>query len=161
MLEPRKKETVIQIFAPMSGTVVAMAQVDDPIFSQEMLGKGVAIRPTDGRVTSPVTGTVSQMFDTGHAVALTSDDGVEILIHVGLDTVTLKGVHYTAYAKQGDKVSIGDILIECDLDAISASGFDTITPVAICNSDDFASFHMPTGNLICAGDEMMRLTKAT
>jgi len=149
----------IQIFAPMNGTLIPITEVADPIFSQEMLGKGVAIRPADDRVVSPIKGTVMQMFKTGHAVALTSDDGAEVLVHLGIDTVKLEGKHFTAFVKKGDQVNIGDLLVEWNIAAIEAAGFDTITPVAICNSGEFTGFEASTGSMIEAGEEMIRLTR--
>ena len=104
----------IAIAAPVSGTVVPLEQVPDPTFAQGILGQGVAVEPAEGRITAPADGTVDMMFDTGHAVSLTTKDGVELLIHVGIDTVQLKGAHYKACCKTGDSVKKGDLLIEFD-----------------------------------------------
>ena len=100
------------ICAPVAGEAVEIQQVSDPTFGQEILGKGIAIKPSEGRVVAPCDGTVDMMFDTGHAVSLVADFGAEILIHVGLDTVNLKGKHYHVHAKNGDKVKKGDLLME-------------------------------------------------
>lgn len=134
----KKKASALLVLAPMEGEVVKVGEVNDPTFSEEMLGKGLAIRPTGGRVVAPVDGEVTQMFDTGHAVSLTSKDGLEVLVHVGLDTIQLKGKHYTIHAHTGDKVKAGDLLMEFDKDAIAADGYDTITPIVICNSGDYS-----------------------
>lgn len=149
----------IQIFAPVAGQVVPISQVSDPTFGQEILGKGVAIRPSEGKVFAPCDATVDLMFDTGHAVSLVCDSGVELLIHVGLDTVALKGQHYTIHAHNGDKVKTGDLLIEFDPQAIAAAGYDTITPVVICNSGDFASIQPHTGQTAAPGELILELTK--
>jgi len=151
------KSKIVKIAAPMDGTAVALSTVADPAFSEGMLGRGIAIKPTCGRVVSPVCGTVSQMFVTGHAVSLTTEDGAEILIHIGLDTVRLRGEHFIAHAKTGDIVKVGDGLIDFDIAAIAAAGFDTITPVVVCNSDDYKTFEMITGTDIKIGDDIITL----
>lgn len=137
----------ILVPAPLAGEAVPLSMVSDPTFGQEILGKGVAIRPSDGRVIAPVDATVGTMFETGHAVSLTSKEGVEILIHVGLDTVVLKGQHYTACVKTGDTVKAGDVLIEFDKDAIAAAGYDTITPIVICNTAEYADVKSESGSV--------------
>ena len=114
--------------APVAGKAVPVSQVPDPTFAEELLGKGIAIEPTEGKVYAPCDATVDMMFETGHAVSLVADCGAEVLIHVGLETVTLKGKHFTIHAANGDKVKKGDLLIEFDLEAIKAEGFNTITP---------------------------------
>lgn len=161
----RRKRTLenkserISILAPMCGERIPITEVDDPTFSEEMLGRGVAIRPAEGRVVSPVQGTVTQLFETGHAVTLTSDDGAEILIHVGLDTIRLKGAHYTPRIREGDAVKPGDLLLEFDLISIATAGFDIVTPIVICNSDDFDNFSFPAGKAVRQGDEIISFTK--
>jgi PTS system beta-glucosides-specific IIC component len=154
-----KKEKSLKIFAPMDGEVVPISQVNDPAFSEELLGKGVAIRPSGNKVSSPVNGTISLMFDTGHAVSLTSDDGIELLIHIGLDTVKLKGKHYNQHVNNGDKVKVGDLLITFDPAGISGAGYDTITPVIVCNPDDYKKFDMQTGRSVAVGEEIIILEK--
>jgi len=153
-LEPEKK--VVKIVSPVEGTVTELSMVPDPAFNEEMFGKGVAIQPSSGRIVSPVNGTVSQMFYTGHAVSLISNDGAEILIHIGLDTVRLKGKHFTARAKTGDSVQIGDVLIDFDLEAIAAD-YDTITPIVICNSEKYKQFDLKTNINVKIGDEIILL----
>lgn len=148
-----------EISAPAAGEVVPVTDVNDPTFSEEMLGKGIAIRPSEGKVVAPCDASVDMMFDTGHAVSLVADNGAEILIHIGLDTVNLKGKHYTVHAKTGDKVKKGDLLIEFDAAAIAAEGYDTITPVVICNSADYKTVETLTGKTVVAGDPVIRLGK--
>lgn len=149
----------IQIFAPVVGQAVPISEVSDPTFGEKILGDGCAIKPTEGKVLAPCDGTVEQIFETGHAVTLTSLGGAEILIHVGLDTVELKGKHYTIHAHDGDKVKKGDLLIEFDAAAIAAEGYDTITPVVICNSDDFTTITPHTGKAVTPGDLVLELEK--
>ena len=127
-----------EVYAPVAGEAVPVTEVSDPTFGEEILGKGIAFRPTEGQIFAPCDATVDLMFDTGHAVSLVADHGAEILIHVGLDTVKLKGEHYTVHVKNGDKVKKGDLLIEFDPAAISAAGFDVITPMVICNTPNSA-----------------------
>ena len=129
----------------MSGRAIPMSQVNDPTFSQEILGKGVAVIPSKGRVVAPADGVVSVFFETKHAVSITADNGAEIIVHVGLDTVNLKGEHYTAHKKQGDKVKAGELLLEFDMEAIKAAGYDVITPVIICNTPDYPNMVCHTG----------------
>ena len=152
--EPGKK--VVKIVSPVEGTVTELSMVPDPAFNEEMFGKGVAIKPSSGRIVSPVNGIVSQMFHTGHAVSLISNDGTEILIHIGLDTVRLKGEHFTTLAKTGDSVRIGDGLIDFDLAAIAAD-YDTITPIVICNSEKYKQFDLKTDIDVKIGEEIIIL----
>lgn len=147
------------ICAPIAGEAVPISQVSDPTFSQELLGKGIAIQPVDGKVVAPCDGTVDTMFETGHAVSLVADCGAEILIHVGLDTVNLKGKHYRIKAASGDKVRKGDLLMEFDCEAIKAEGYDIITPVVICNSADYGTFNTQVGKTVAAGDVVIELAK--
>ncbi len=147
------------IFAPVAGEAVAINQVNDPTFGEEILGKGIAIRPSEGKVYAPCDATVDMMFETGHAVSLIADCGAEILIHVGLDTVNLKGQHYHVIAQNGDKVKKGDLLMEFDHEAIAAAGYDTITPVVICNSGDYTTFDTHVGKQVAAGDLVIELAK--
>ncbi|MGL5312691.1 MAG: PTS sugar transporter subunit IIA [Peptostreptococcaceae bacterium] len=133
-----KENKGIQIGSPIEGEAVSITEVSDPTFAQEILGKGIAIKPNKGRVVAPVDGEIAIIFETKHAVSLATDQGVEILIHVGLDTVNLKGEHFTAHVKAGDKVKAGDLLIEFEPEKIKEAGYDTITPMVICNTADFA-----------------------
>ena len=149
----------IIIKSPLNGEVISITGVSDPAFSEKMLGDGIAIHPSDGRVVAPVNGTVTQIFDTFHAVTLTSDEGVEILIHIGINTVQLKGKHFKPHVKTGDSVKIGDLLIEFDLEAI-AKVYETVTPVVVCNSDDYNSFKIITGKDKSEGDEIIILEKS-
>lgn len=147
------------ICAPVAGEAVPVSQVSDPTFGEEILGKGIAIKPSAGKVVAPCDGVVDMMFDTGHAVSLVADCGAEILIHVGLDTVNLQGKHYTVHAKNGDKVKKGDLLMEFDPEAIKAEGYDIITPVIICNSGDYGTFKTSVDKTVATGDVVIELAK--
>lgn len=153
---PAAMEGTANIHAPLTGEAVALEKVNDPTFAEEILGKGVAIIPQEGLVVSPVNGKVEMVFDTLHAVSLVSDDGVELLIHIGLDTVKLNGKHYKALAKTGDTVKVGSPLIQFDIDKIKAEGYDVITPVVITNSDDFGDILAVTGEQVKAGDSLIK-----
>ncbi len=153
----KKKGTVLG--APMEGECVPLSQVSDPTFSEEILGKGIAIVPTDGRVYAPIDAQVSTVFPTGHAVALTTADGMEILIHIGLDTVKLEGKHFTVKTETGKDVKKGDLLVEADIAAIKEEGYDCITPMLICNSADYASVEGKTGMNVKPGDDCLEVSK--
>lgn len=153
------KSPSIVISAPVEGSTVPITEVSDPTFGEEILGKGIAIKPARGRVVSPVNGKVAMMFETGHAVSLVSDDGVEVLVHVGLDTIKLKGEFYTIHAHDGDTVKIGDLLMEFDMDGIKEAGYDIITPIVICNTADFASVTPIVGNAVSEGDQIIEFKK--
>ena len=148
-----KKNIVIN--SPMDGRVISLSKVSDPVFSQGILGQGIAIKPISGYVYAPCKATVEQMFETGHAVSLLTDEGVQLLIHVGIDTVKLKGRHYTIVKNSGEKVNKGDILMEFDAEAISEEGFDTVTPVVICNPDDFTKITFAEEGHIKAGEPLI------
>lgn len=150
---------VNEICAPVAGNAVPVSQVPDPTFAEELLGKGIAIEPTEGKVFAPCDATVDMMFETGHAVSLVADFGAEILIHVGLETVSLKGKHFTTHAANGSKVKKGDLLIEFDLEAIKAEGFNTITPMLVCNSADFTTFKTNVGKAVTNSDVVIELEK--
>jgi len=156
-----KKEEINpnHVYAPMAGEAVDISQVPDPTFSSGAMGNGIAIQPTDGKVCSPVNGTVDMMFDTGHAVTLVSDSGIEILIHVGLETVGLEGKPFQVKVQNGQKVKKGDVLMIADLEAIKAAGLPTITPVLICNTDDYTTFNVTTGKAVTNADVVIELGK--
>lgn len=149
----------IEILSPVAGKAVSLQEVSDPVFQQEIVGKGIAVIPAGGRIVAPADGEVTVMFETGHALSITADSGAEILIHVGLDTVNLKGAHYTPRVKQGDKVKAGDLLLEFDREAIQAEGYDTITPVVICNHELFKGLKTETGKEVSELDVVIRLEK--
>ena len=130
--------------SPMTGKSVSIKEVPDETFSSEMLGKGVAIIPSDGLVTSPTSGKVSMIFETLHAISILADTGEEILIHIGLDTVKMNGDGFSSYVKVGDIVKPKDPLIKADLEKIKSAGFNPITVMLICNSTEFKSVESVT-----------------
>lgn len=133
------------VFSPLKGNVIPISEVKDETFASEMLGKGVGILPYADRVVAPFDGTVTTFFETKHAIGLTNQDGLEILIHVGIDTVNLKGEHFKAYTKEDAAVKRGDLLLEFDKKCIQEAGYDTTTMVIVTNTDDYESVNCKTG----------------
>lgn len=153
------KDTGIMIGAPVAGKVVPLSEVSDATFSGELLGKGVAVIPSEGKIYAPADGTLEMVFDTLHAFTMTTTEGAEILVHIGLDTVELKGEHFTAHKAAGDAVKKGDLLITVDFDAVKAAGYDVVTPMIICNTDSYADVESLAGKEAAAGEDVLRLVK--
>lgn len=149
----------IEIASPVKGTEIPLSEVKDEVFSKNIVGKGAAVIPSEGKVYSPVDGTVASVFDTKHAIGLVSEEGVEVLIHVGLDTVELGGQHFTAHVAQDDKVTKGQLLLEFDMDAIKAAGYDIVTPVVISNTDSYLDVLAADAGEINAGDMLITIVK--
>lgn len=147
------------VLSPIEGKAVSLKQVNDITFSEEIMGKGVAIIPTVGRAVSPVNGTVSALFETKHAIGLTADNGAEILIHIGLDTVKLGGKHFKSHVKTGDKVKAGDLLVEFDIKAIKEEGYETITPVLVTNTDSYNDVLALIDKDVKEKDELIKAVK--
>ena len=147
----------VTIVSPLSGEAVPLSETGDPAFSAEALGKGIAVRPREGKVFAPCDATVSAVM--GHAVGLTCDNGAELLIHVGIDTVNLDGKHYTGHVEDGQRVKAGDLLLEFDIAAIEAEGYKTITPVIVTNSDDYADVERVAGAVTACRDTLLTLTR--
>lgn len=145
-----KKKNKIQktgeIFATQNGKAVNLSEVPDPVFAEKIVGDGVAIIPQDNTVYSPVKGTVSNVAETLHAVGISTDDGLEMLIHIGIDTVQLKGEGFESLVKQGDKVSVGSPLIKVDLELLKEKGFQIYTPILITNMDSIESMECNIGD---------------
>ena len=150
---------VFSIYAPMTGKAMPITDVPDRAFSEGMLGNGIAIDPADGNVYAPCDATVDMVFTTGHAISLVADCGAEILIHVGLESAGLDRQCFTAHVKNGDNVKKGQLLLQVDLAAMKAAGFHTITPVIICNADDYAIFKTHTSPHVTGEDIIIELSK--
>ncbi|MFC0271654.1 PTS glucose transporter subunit IIA [Metabacillus herbersteinensis] len=138
-----KKEDKVSeeiIYAPLSGRLMNIDEVPDPVFSQKMMGDGMAIEPTNGEIVSPVDGEIIQVFHTKHAVGIRSKSGMEILLHIGLETVSMNGEGFDAHVKEGDKVKVGDPLLTCNLDLIKEKAASTISPIVITNGDIVQTF---------------------
>lgn len=143
------------VFSPMDGEVIALSNVDDTMFSQELLGKGAAIQPANGNVYAPFDGEVQAMFKTNHAIGLRNEKGVELLIHIGMDTVNLEGKHFSPKVTQGQKVSKGDLLLTFDLEAIKAEGYDVTTPVVVTNTIEFETILSVAQGTIQHGEPLL------
>ncbi|HAZ1244832.1 TPA: PTS transporter subunit EIIC [Enterococcus faecium] len=164
--ETEPKETVRTILkasgmvkAPLKGEVIELSKVKDETFARGMMGKGVAIKPTEGKLVSPVDGVVTALFPTLHAVGVTSNEGIEILMHIGMDTVQLEGKYFEAYVKNGDKVKAGDLLITFDIDAIQKAGYEITTPIIISNSNQYTEIEATTRPEIVLGDGLLTITQ--
>ncbi|MCR4689091.1 MAG: glucose PTS transporter subunit IIA [Saccharofermentans sp.] len=147
------------VSCPVEGKVIPLSETPDDTFASEALGKGAAVVPAGDTVKSPVNGTVTMVFDTGHAVGLESDDGVEILVHIGINTVELDGKGFTKLVKDGDKVKIGDPLIKFDKAVITEAGYDLTTPVIVTNSDDFKTIELIKTGDTAEGTQILKIEK--
>ena len=143
----------------VNGTVVALSEVKDDTFASEMLGTTVAVEPADGVIKAPCDGEISSIFDTGHAVCITTTAGAELLIHVGIDTVEMNGEGFTKKVAEGDKVYAGDVLIEADLEAIKAAGHPATTMMILTNADDFSKVEKAEPGDVTTADQVMQLAK--
>ncbi|MGL4106685.1 beta-glucoside-specific PTS transporter subunit IIABC [Clostridium sp. LP20] len=147
----------IKIASPLNGELVPLSKVKDETFASEMIGKGVAINPTEGKVVSPIDGTVEMVFKTKHAIGLKSKDGAEILIHIGMDTVQLEGKYFTAHVKDGEEIKVGDTLVEFDIDAIKNEGYELITPIIITNTMNYLEVLPAEEGDIKAGENILTI----
>ena len=147
----------IIVASPLTGTVVPLKDIPDEVFAGGTLGEGVGVIPTVGKVIAPCDGEISSVMDTMHAVGLTTDSGLELLVHVGLNTVELNGKYYNCKVAEGDKVKKGDVLIEFDLDAIKAAGYQMHTPVLVTNSDEYASVLSVASGSVKAGEDLINV----
>lgn len=150
----KKKKEGVSIAAPVNGKMVPLKEVPDPVFADGIMGEGIAIDPEEGKIFAPFDGTVTTLFPTGHAIGLTSNEGLELLIHIGMDTVKLDGKHFEKKVADGDTVKKGDLLIEVDLDAVKAEGYSVITPVIICDPKEYTGNKFTEEKEIHVGDEI-------
>ena len=144
------------VASPLSGNVIALTDVKDEVFSSEAMGKGIAIEPSEGKVVAPFDGQIVSMLDSHHAVGIEGNNQVEVLIHVGMDTVKLNGKHFTAHVAEGDIVKKGDLLISFDIDAIKAEGYPVTTPVVVTNTDEYDNIAVLANGTVTAGAELLR-----
>ena len=149
------KDTVLS--ACLNGTVVPLADVKDEAFASGALGDGIAIEPTDGELVAPADGEISSTFETHHAVGMTTADGAELLMHIGIDTVKLGGKHFIYLVNEGDKVKKGQPLIRFELEAIKAEGYPVTTPLIVCNTDDYAAVAAKASGIVKQGDALLEL----
>ena len=145
------------VCAPVKGRLVPLSKVNDPTFAEEILGKGAAIIPEEGNFVSPVKGRVITVFETKHAIGIAADTGAEILLHVGLNTVNLQGRHFEALVKEGDAVEVGTPILKVDLKALREAGYDTITPVLVTNSMDYAEVTAMEEKEVASGETIIKI----
>lgn len=151
----KKKE--IEIEAPVRGQLISIKDVPDATFSEEMVGKGVAIIPEGNEIYSPVDGKITTVFITGHAIGITTKEGVDLLIHIGMDTVNLKGEGFEVKVKDGKHIKQGDLLIVVDFDKLKEKGYRLETPVIICNPDQFKNITYINPGNVNKGDVIMKV----
>ena len=158
MSSTKEKNKVLSVIAPLSGKVVALEQVPDPVFAEKALGEGAAIIPESGKIYSPVDGEVASIAATQHAFGFSSTDGLDVLVHVGLETVALNGEGFTVHVKEGDKVKAGDLVAEVDLKFLDSKNINPITPVIICDGMDEMSMSIAGGTVSAGKDAVITLT---
>jgi len=160
--KPENKPSLMKtasIVSPLTGDVKLLNQVNDQVFSSGALGKGIAIEPTTGNAFSPVDGVISTLFPTGHAIGITSDEGVEILIHIGIDTVQLNGKYYDPQIKQGDQVKQGDLLVNFDIERIKEAGYQVTTPIIITNTVNYLDVIPTDAERVALDDSILTIVK--
>ncbi|KGL46879.1 PTS beta-glucoside transporter subunit EIIBCA [Listeria sp. SHR_NRA_18] len=155
-----QSETLIEqevLVSPLAGELIPLVNVKDEAFSSGALGKGLGIVPTEGKLYSPANGTVTMVFPTGHAVGITTDSGAEILMHIGMDTVQLEGKYFTVHAKQGDKITAGQLLTEFDIEGIRSEGYDITTPIIVTNTNQYLDVMVVDEEEVKPGDRVITL----
>ncbi|WP_115718246.1 PTS glucose transporter subunit IIA [Gallaecimonas mangrovi] len=147
----------IPIYAPISGELVDIEAVPDVVFAEKIVGDGIAIRPTAHQVVAPVNGTIGKIFETNHAFSIESDEGIEIFVHIGIDTVELKGEGFLRVAQEGQKVQKGEPILECNLSYLEENARSTLTPIVVSNMDDFRHIRKKTGKVKAGEDVILTL----
>jgi len=148
-----------EIYSPIKGKTVPLSDLQDGVFSEKILGDGIAIEPEAGQIYAPCDGLIENVFDTKHAIGILTNDGINILIHVGIDTVNLKGKHFDLKVKVGDKIKKGDLLMNVDLVSVRKAGFKTVTPVIVCNTDEFPDISIAQSGDVDNGDVILEISK--
>ena len=152
---PAKEAKGAVLGAHMNGTVVALADVADEAFASGAMGEGVAIEPSEGKLFAPADGTIETVFETRHAVAMTTADGVELLLHIGIDTVKLGGKYFEAHVAPEQQVKKGDLLVSFDMAAIRAEGYPLTTPMIVCNTDDYSAVKTIASGSVKQGADLL------
>ena len=147
-----------EIATPITGRVIPLSEVPDAVFSSEMLGKGFGVEPEEGKAYAPVNGEVTTVFDTLHAIGLLGEDGVELLIHIGMDTVKLNGKGFDVKVKTGDHVKAGDLLVEFDMDLIQKEGYPVTTAVVVTNTDRYKEVALSKNGKAEHGEHVLTVT---
>lgn len=153
------KTVEVEIYAPLSGEIVNIEDVPDVVFSEKIVGDGIAIRPTGNKIVAPVDGVIGKIFETNHAFSMESKEGVELFVHFGIDTVELKGEGFIRIAQEGQSVKRGDTVIEFDLATLESKAKSVLTPVVISNMDEISSIEKKSGEVIAGESVVLSLTK--
>ena len=153
------KTVEVEIYAPLSGEIVNIEDVPDVVFSEKIVGDGIAIRPAGNKIDAPVDGVIGKIFETHHALSMESKEGVELFVHFGIDTVELKGEGFTRIAQEGQSVKRGDTVIEFDLATLESKAKSVLTPVVISNMDEISSIEKKSGEVIAGESVVLSLTK--
>lgn len=155
----KKSDNAISLSSVCDGEVVDLSKVEDPVFSERMMGDGFAMIPSKGEIVSPFNGEVTLLVDTKHAVTLKDENDLEVLIHIGIDTVNLAGKCFETFVKTGDKVNKGDTLIKFDIDGIKEAGYKISTPVIVVNTDDYSNINISKDGYVSALEDVLCIEK--
>lgn len=153
------KGAEVEIYAPLSGEIVNIEDVPDVVFSEKIVGDGIAIRPIGNKIVAPIDGVIGKIFETNHAFSMESREGVELFVHFGIDTVELKGEGFTRIAEEGQEVKKGDTIIEFDLAVLEAKAKSVLTPVVISNMDEISSIEKSSGPVVLGETVILKLKK--
>lgn len=154
-----KDSRSIEIFAPLTGEIVKIEDVPDVVFAEKIVGDGVAIKPTGNKIVAPINGTIGKIFETNHAFSIESDNGIELFVHFGIDTVELKGDGFKRIAEEGQQVKVGDTIIEIDLPLLEERAKSILTPVVISNMEDIKELTKLSGSVTVGETPIMRIKK--
>ncbi|MGX9419011.1 PTS glucose transporter subunit IIA [Vibrio sp. RC27] len=157
--DDRTEVGAIEIIAPLSGDIVNIEDVPDVVFAEKIVGDGIAIKPNGDKIVAPVNGTIGKIFETNHAFSIESDEGVELFVHFGIDTVELKGEGFTRIAEEGQSVKAGDTVLEFDLAYLLENAKSTLTPVVISNMDEIKELNKLSGAAVVGETPVLRVTK--
>ena len=153
-----KKSVEVEIYAPLSGEIVNIEDVPDVVFSEKIVGDGIAIRPKGNKIVAPIDGVIGKIFETNHAFSLESKEGIELFVHFGIDTVELKGEGFTRIAQEGQAVKRGDTVIEFDLELLESKAKSVLTPVVVSNMDEISNIEKKAGEVV-AGESIVLVLK--
>lgn len=152
-------KSFIEVFAPISGEIVGIEDVPDVVFAEKIVGDGIAIKPTGNKIVAPLSGKIAKIFETNHAFAIESDEGIELFVHFGIDTVELKGEGFTRIVEEGQQVKIGDTIIEFDLAFLEGKAKSVLTPVVISNMDSIQELVKLSGTVEAGKTPIMKVKK--
>jgi PTS system glucose-specific IIA component len=152
-------DKTIDIIAPLSGEIIPIEDVPDVVFAEKIVGDGIAIRPTGNKMVAPCDGEIGKIFETNHAFSLESDSGIELFVHFGIDTVELKGEGFTRVAQEGQKVKMGDTILEFDLELLKEKAKSVLTPVVVSNMDEIKELQKMSGTVEVAENAVLKIVK--